>query len=96
MSVALQGIQLARDSNRYSHLVYNGSVYFWQAARPLMRKDRWQHAYSQLGQVLAAVKEIAGHLQWKATVCAAMAQCLAAVCIPYCTHRILPGMATPY
>ena len=93
MGVALQGIQLAKESKRYSHLVYNGSVCFWQAARPLMRKDKWQHVHAQLGQVLAALKDIAGHLYWKATICAAMAQCSAAVRLPYRAPKMLPLMA---
>lgn len=90
MGVALQGIQLAQGSKRYAHLVYNGSVYFWQAARPLMRKDRWQHVHSKLGEVLAALKDLSGHIQWKATVSAAMAQCAAAVrayILSKCSHR---------
>jgi hypothetical protein len=86
MNVALQGIQLAKENKKYCHLVYNGSVCFWHAARPLMRKDRWQHVHSQLGQVLAAVKALSGHVQWKATNSAAMAQCAAAV-RPQCRIR---------
>lgn len=95
MNVILQGIQIAKESKRYSHLVYNGSVCFWQAARPLMRRDRWQHVHTQLGQVLAAVEDLAGHIQWKATISAAMAQCSAAVRI-LCTKPCFCTCAAEY
>lgn len=83
MGVALQGIQHAKQNKKYAHHVYNGSLCFWQAARPLMTMDGWEHVHSQLGEVLDALKDITGHTQWKATMSAAMAQCSAAVCLFY-------------
>jgi hypothetical protein len=77
--IALQGIQHAKQHKKYEHLVYNGTLCFWQASRPLMRNHGWEHVHTQLGEALAALKEIKGHTQWKAVMSAAMAQCSAAV-----------------
>lgn len=74
-----QGVQVAQQTKRYIHLVDNGSVKMWHAIRPLMRAGRWMLIHESLSAVLAAVKELDGHLLWKATLECAMAQCAAAV-----------------
>lgn len=74
-----QGVQVAQQTKRYIHLVYNGSVKMWHAIRPLMRAGRWMLIHESLSAVLAAVKELDGHLLWKATLECAMAQCAAAM-----------------
>lgn len=74
-----QGIQAAQQSQRYAHLVYNGSVKMWHAVRPLMRTGRWMNVHGPLATTFAALKELDGHVLWKATFASALAQCEAAV-----------------
>lgn len=81
-----QGIQAAQQTKRYIHLVHNGSVQMWRAIRPLMRSGRWALIHEPLATVHAAMKQLEGHVLWKATLASAMAQCAAAVCFSHRFH----------
>jgi hypothetical protein len=74
-----EGLTMAKGSQRYSFLLYNGSVHFWKAARPLMRLGTWKELQEPLVALHAAVNGIEGHKAWKAQVAGALGQCLGEV-----------------
>jgi hypothetical protein len=78
------GLELAKTSQRYSFLLYNGSVHFWHVARPLMRPGTWHLVHSHLISLLPLVLGLAGHDKWKAQLTGALAMCLGEVCIWSC------------
>jgi hypothetical protein len=75
------GLGLAKTSQRYSFLLYNGSVHFWHVARPLMRPGTWHLLHPHLSSLLPVVLGLAGHDKWKVQLAVALAMCLGEVCI---------------
>lgn len=49
---------------RYGFLVYNGSVHFWHASRPLQREGLHAQLLGPQQQVVDAVRKLPGKQEW--------------------------------
>ncbi|XP_028983141.1 cilia- and flagella-associated protein 46 isoform X3 [Betta splendens] len=73
----LKAIEISKHEPRYNFMVFNASVLYFQAVRPLLQPYLCHHLVSSLRQVVQSLEEVAHHdHSWRAELMMHLIKCL--------------------